>query len=200
ADNILPSHTTGVFTARQPMEVLAGVDQTFNVKMYMANCAAALVIDPRGNNAKSVKVYATGFATDFDVQDSTFVFPTQSPLIVAEPVTTADDGVYSFCSVNFPSREPANAAASSRVVIETTDPFVADDSTEELWQFQVFVTNQDDTITASTLSVRRPLRAGQLTIIKAYLTDDGAVYTDDHTVGVSVTLDWNKGGSYNVIT
>ena len=34
---VIGSHTTGLFTARQPMEVLEGVDQTFNVRLYMAN-------------------------------------------------------------------------------------------------------------------------------------------------------------------
>lgn len=36
-DSPIASHTTGLFTARLPMEVLSGVSQTFNVKLYMAN-------------------------------------------------------------------------------------------------------------------------------------------------------------------
>ena len=42
AADTINSHTTGVFTARQPMEVLEGIDQSFNVHLYMANCAASL--------------------------------------------------------------------------------------------------------------------------------------------------------------
>ena len=43
----IDSHCTGLFTARQPMKVLENVDQTFHVKLYMANCAAALVMISR---------------------------------------------------------------------------------------------------------------------------------------------------------
>ena len=33
-------------------------------------------------------------------------------------------------------------------------------------------------------------------IIKGWITDDGVVHTSDQTVGVSVTLDWQEGGTY----
>ena len=199
-NNTLPSHTTGLFTARQPMDVIAGVDQTFNVKLYMANCASALVIDPRGHQAQDIKVYATGFATEFNINDSIYTYRDNSPLIQAEPVTAAADGAYSFCAVSFPSPEPATLAAATRVVIETTDPFTSGEAADKLWEFRVYVTNADGTVTESILNVRKPLRAGQLTIIKAYLAGDGSVRTDDQTIGVSVTLDWNDGGSHDVLT
>ena len=64
----IDSHTTGIFTARQPMEVLEGIDQNFNVHLYMANCAATLVIDPRGHGQlDKIRVYSTGFATGFNI-------------------------------------------------------------------------------------------------------------------------------------
>ena len=54
----IDSHTTGIFTARQPMEVLEGVNQDFNVRLYMANCSATLVIDPRGHGQlDGIRVY-----------------------------------------------------------------------------------------------------------------------------------------------
>ena len=63
ARDTIDSHGTGVFTARQPMEVLEGIDQNFNVHLYMANCAATLVIDPRGHgNLDKIRVFSTGFA------------------------------------------------------------------------------------------------------------------------------------------
>ena len=49
----IPSHTTGLFTARQPMNVLEGVSQQFNVRLYMANCAAALIVDTQGARCQS---------------------------------------------------------------------------------------------------------------------------------------------------
>lgn len=59
----IPSHTTGLFTARLPMNVLEGVDQQFSVRLYMANCATALVIDDQGYDTSGLRVFATGFAT-----------------------------------------------------------------------------------------------------------------------------------------
>lgn len=193
ADNILPSHTTGLFTARQPMEVVSGKDQTFNVKLYMANCATALVVEPRNHQVKDIKVYTTGFATSFNLKDSTYVFGANAPLIKAETVTTPEAGSWSFCSVNFPSQDP-----SSRVVIETEDPFVAEEEAEKIWEFQVLVTNLDGSVTKTVLGIRRPLRAGQLMIIKGFIDDDGAVRSTDETVGISVMLNWNEGGHHEV--
>ena len=62
----IDSQTTGLFTARQLMEMIEGINQTFNVKLYMANCAAALVMDPQGHSTDGIKVYSTGFATAFN--------------------------------------------------------------------------------------------------------------------------------------
>lgn len=193
SDNILPSHTTGLFTARQPMEVVSNQDQTFNVKLYMANCAAALVLEPRNHQTKDIQVYTTGFATSFNVKDSTYVYGASSPLIKAETVTTPEIGHWSFCSVNFPSKDP-----SSRVVIETVSPFIAGEADEKIWEFQVLVTNDDNTVTKTVLGIRKPLRAGQLMIIKGFIDDDGAVRSYDNTVGVSVMLDWSEGEHHDV--
>lgn len=178
------SHTTGLFTARQPMEVLEGVDQTFNVHLYMANSAATLVLDPKGQDYKDIKVYATGFATAFNISDSTYVYTDSAPLVVAQPVAT-DNDLLCFCSVNFPSRD-ATPASSRRAAANPT-----------LWQFKVYLTKADGKVTETVLDIQEPLKAGDLKIIKGELDDDGAVRPYDSTVGVSVTLDWNDGGTYN---
>jgi hypothetical protein len=47
------------------------------------------------------------------------------------------------------------------------------------------------------LDIQEPLKAGDLKVIKGELDDDCAVRPYDSTVGVSVTLDWNDGGTYN---
>ena len=143
---ILPSHTTGLFTARQPMEVLEGVDQTFNVRLYMANSAATLVLNPKGQTFTDIKVYTTGFANDFLIKDSTYVYESTSTLIEAD---------------------------------------------------KVYLTKADGKVTETVLDIQEPLKAGDLKIIKGELDDDGAVRPYDSTVGVSVTLDWNNGGTYN---
>ena len=191
----ISSHTTGLFTARQPMEVLSGVDQTFNVHLYMANCAAGLVIDPRNEDIKDIKVYSTGFASQFNINDSTFVFSPQSPIVRTDVVKAEDTNELCYCSVTFPSKEPS---IPTRSVIETTEPFVSPYAEDALWQFRAYVTKKDGSVTQTILGIHRPLRAGQLMIIKGHLTSDGAVETHDPTVGVSVTLDWSPGHSETV--
>ena len=150
-----------------------------------------LVIEPRNHQVKDIKVYTTGFATGFNIKDSTYVFGANTTLIKAETVTTPEVGDWSFCSVNFPSQDPA-----SRVVIETEDPFVANEEAEKIWEFQVLITNNDGSVTRTVLGIRRPLRAGQLMIIKGFIDDDGSVRPLDSKVGVSVTLNWNEGMSF----
>ena len=176
--NALDSHTTGLFTARQPMEVLSGVSQVFNVRLYMANSAVALVLDTKGHQYTDLKVYATGFATQFNISDSVYVYPEASPLIRANKVDTGND-LLCYCSVNFPSLDAAPAG------------------TDTIWQLKVYLTNLDGSITETTLDVKEPLKAGDLRIIKGELDDEGAVRPYGSTVGASVQLDWNSGGSYD---
>jgi hypothetical protein len=182
---ILPSHTTGVFTARQPMEVLENVDQTFNVHLYMANSAATLVLDTKGHVYSDLKVYATGFADAFYVRDSTYVFTDNHPLVIADRVAT-DSKLLCFCSVNFPSRDAMPPSAMRRAK-----------GTTSLWQFKVYLTKTDGSITETILDIDEPLKAGDLKIIKGELDDEGAVRPYNSTVGVSVTLNWNNAGNYD---
>ena len=183
---ILPSHTTGLFTARQPMEVLSGVDQTFNVHLYMANCATALVLDPKGQAYTDLKVYTTGFANTFFIRDSTYVFADTSPLVIAERVAT-DNELLCFCSVNFPSQDAIPAATKSR-----------GEGNPTLWQFKVYLTKTGGSITETILDIDEPLKAGDLRIIKGELDDEGAVRPYNSAVGVSVTLNWNSNGEYDI--
>ena len=181
-EGVISSHTTGLFTARLPMEVLEGVDQTFNVRLYMANSAVALVIDPKGHSFSNMKAYATGFAQAFYINDSTYVYTDNPPLVVAQQLETEND-LLCFCSVNFPSRDATGDAARAG-------------EAPSLWQFKVYLTKTDGTVTETVLDISEPLKAGDLKIIKGELDDEGSVRPYDSTVGVSVTLDWNNGGEY----
>lgn len=188
----IDSHTTGLFTARQQMDVLEGIDQTFNVHLYMANCAAALVIDPQGHDDYQTKMYSTGFATRFSIRDSSFVFAPKAPIVRADRVDDNGSGLLAFCSVNFPSKEPL------RTVIETEEPFIAQEGENSLWEFRVYVTLPDGKVTETILSFKEPLRAGQLKILRARMQNDGSVSTTASEVGVSVTLDWKEGGHHDI--
>ena len=175
----LDSHNTGLFTARQSMEVLSGVDQIFNVRLFMANSAVALVLDTKGHSYTDMKVYGTGFASQFNIKDSVYVFPTESPLIKATKVDTGND-LLCYCSVNFPSHDEMTRADE-----------------ETLWQLKVYITNTDGSTTESVLDIKEPLKAGDLRIIKGDIDDQGGVRPYDSTVGVSVMLDWNEGSTYD---
>lgn len=185
------SHTTGLFTARQPMNVLAGVNQRFNVRLYMANCAAALVLDPRNlQQMDGVRVYSTGFATGFSICDSAFQYVQHPPIVRTAELIGGKSGQRCYCSVNFPSRR---AVGNTRTVIETLEPFIAKPGEDARWEFRVYVPQPDGTITETILRIKEPLSAGQLKIIKCWIGEHGAVVTKNSEVSTSVTLDWKEG-------
>ena len=190
----IDSHTTGLFTARQPMEVLGNVSQSFDVRLYMANCAAALVLDPKGyGTADQIRVYSTGFATGFNICDSTYQYSAQPPIVRTIPIAVKGEATRAFCSVTFPSPEIRKPAGETRTIIETTEPFIAKAGEEALWEYRVYVPLPDGSITETILRIKEPLRAGQLKIIKCWLDEHGGVVTLNSEVSTSVTLDWKEG-------
>ena len=197
----IDSHNTGIFTARQLMEMIEGIDQTFNVKLYMANCSAMLVVDPQEHDISKMSVYATGFATAFYIADSVYEYKTPAPMIRTKRMDPDENGCVGFVSVNFPSREPSTpsseAISTTRTIIETTEPFIAQPGDEVLWEFHIFLPQADGTTTKTVLGIKEPLRAGQLKIIRARIGENGQVESETPNVGVSVTLDWKPGGTYN---
>ena len=164
----LPTHKSGVFSARAHMDIKEGEDQQFKVNLYMANCATALVLDTLGSNVKDIRVYAAGFATAFDVADSVYRFQ-HTPVIKAD--------------INFPSRGPVTKA---------------DDNEVTYWEYRVYCTIPDGTITETKLSIRHPLPSATLDILKAKVYGNGALEPGDHTVGVDVNIDWKPGMDHEV--
>lgn len=179
------THNTGLFTARLPMDVLEGIDQTFDVSLYMANCATALVVDTLGSGIKDLKVYMQGFATDFNICDSTYRFRFSS-IVRTDKLELDKPGGMCFASVNYPSRD----TRPTKTVIETEDPFISQDAAKSLWQIHVHSTLKDGTVTQTKLGIIKPLRAGQLKVYKVKALDTGAVHPDDPDIAVSVALDW----------
>ena len=203
AGDTIESHNTGIFTARQYMEMIEGIDQTFNVKLYMANCSAMLAVDPQGHDISRMQVFSTGFATAFHIADSVYEYTKPAPMIRTKRLEPDENGYVGFVSVNFPSPEPSAPQpaqamdGSTRSVIETTDPFIAQPGEEVLWEFHIFLRQDDGTITKTVLGIKEPLRAGQFKIVKVSIGENGQVEPESPTVGVSVTLDWKPGGTYN---
>ena len=176
--DIVPSQTAAIYTGCVDMDVKEGDQQKYHVDLYMVNSVTALVIDNAlGVEVKDIQVYATGFATGFNVNDSTYTFVDNPPLVQAQSVDTGLDDMLCFCTVNFPSRDKA-------------------EGDEPLWQYVVYVTLADGSVTKSVLTVKEPLGAGDLKVVTAHLQPDGSLQPDSALVGVSITLEWKQGGTY----
>lgn len=191
----LDSQKTGLYAARVPMDVVLGEDKHFDVRMHMVNCASSLVLDTLGSRVKDVKVFVSGFASEFDICDSLYRFR-NNPVIRTEIVPVDQPGHMCFAAVHFPSRE----APETRSVVETTDPFVSDDEDFgfTLWTITVYVYLHDGSITQNILSVSNPIRPGQFRIIKGKLFLDGSVDPMNAQVGVLVSPQWKEGGQHIV--
>ena len=184
----IDSHTAGLFTARAPMYMVEGIDQSFFVRLYMANCAACLVIDTRGHDTSGMQVFSTGFATGFSICDSVYHFAARPPMVRTHRMDTSLKNRVAFCSVNFPSKQGA-----TRSVIETTEPFVTKNARESLWEFCVVVPQKDGKLTRTLVHVWQPLMPGQFKIVRVWLNADGSLSTDASEVSTSVQLDWKEG-------
>ncbi len=184
----VPCHAAGLFTAREDLIInQETADQHFDVTLYMANSATALVVDTLGSGVRSIRAYAEGFATGLNLCDSTYVFD-YSPVVRAETLPLENPGYYCFTTVNFPSRDS----------LTTTTKADTDDSDPEksLWRYYVYTEMPDGTVTLTILGIHSPLEAGHLKIIEAKVQENGSVQPGDATIGVSVVLDWQDG--YNV--
>ena len=89
---------------------------------------------------------------------------------------------------------------TARALTQTDAPFNYNDSGEDLWQYECYVTMADATVTKTTLTIRHPLRGGQLKVLRGHIDDQGVIRLYDTTVGVDVDLKWQSGGTYNPIT
>ena len=200
------SHRTGLFTARLPMDIIEGVDQQFDVHLFMANCATGLVLDTTAIRVKEIRVLATGFADSFSIADSVYHYR-PGVMVRAEKVEPEEESLereVCFTTVSFPTRDvmekPKNdeEEQETKVVIETDDFVEPEIDTEPVWELHVMVTLPDNTVTRSVLKVYKSVKAGQLMILKGRLRPDGGTQINDPNVGVSVSLDWKEGGSYVV--
>ncbi|MBR5904943.1 MAG: hypothetical protein IKZ51_00625 [Bacteroidales bacterium] len=190
--NIVKPHTTGLFTARKDLDVMNGVDQRFDVRLYMANSASGLVLDmEEAPVIKDMRAVVTGFADEFNISDSTYVF-NSSVDVETDLLETQDKGTRCYASVHFPSAEPVD----SKVIIQVDSD--QDVSKTPLWCWKVYVTLENDSVTESIVNVYTPLRAGHVKILRARVTKEGIVTTTDAHVGVSVTLDWSQGPEFPV--
>ena len=188
----IDSHETGIFTARQHMQVLGNQSQTFNVRLYMANSAAALVVDTTGYHIRNMRVYIDDLADGFLIRDSIYTYRRQTA-VRTFPVTvdqlnlaTRAENIENYrqvcyCGVGFPSRDK---------------PTVGDDG-KTYWRVRAYFTLDNGKTTENIFYIHEPLFAGNLKIIRCRLTADGVVEVLTPNIGASVTLDWKPGNEYN---
>lgn len=167
------SHATGLFTARQTIDVQANQDQDFLVPLYMANSAAAIVIDTTGYHVREIRTYISNVADGFAMNDSTYSYDSNNTVIRMNDVPVAGTKKVCHYGVCFPS------------------------SDEGKWQVHCYVTLDDGTVTENILTVNTPLQAGQLKIINVKLGNKGVFEIITSDVGATVTLNWKPGGTYN---
>ncbi len=169
------SHSIGVFSARLPMHIEEGKDQEFNVRLFMVNCASAIVADTLGTGIRDFRVFGTGFASDFAICDSTYHF--LHPVVVRSERVPLDT-TQRICHilVNLPSPEMVTTKASV--------------PGEGSWQLDAYVQNREGIWSHSRVGVSEPLRAGQFRLIKLKVDKDGSLAPSNSTVGVSVKTDW----------
>lgn len=189
----VPSHSTGIFSARLDMKVFDNTNQSFDTKLSMVNCASALVIDTsQAPELQEMEIVVADLASSFSISDSVYHFDA-SPLVLAKDLSVEGTPERCFSAVHFPSKDPE----PTKVIIDTDEPFVSEDSENALWRIIVHVKLPDGSTTQSILGIHQPLRPGQLKVIRARVQDSGAVSADDPTVSVSVALDWSQGWNFD---
>ena len=191
------AHTTGIFAARTRMDVVEGMDQTFDVELYMVNAATALILDlADAPDVKDLKVYLSGFADGFMLADSSYTFNSRQIVRTTLLPPQAGSTERCFTSIHFPSRD---VKPGSKMVIDIPDPDGGRSSEEILWFWTVDALMADNTVTHSVIGSYNPLHAAQLKVVKGVVHANGGVATKDHTVGASVALDWHDGMEIPVV-
>lgn len=195
AIDTLPTQRTGLFAVSREISVIDTADQRINLTLHMVTCALALVIDTTGVPTRGIRSHMTNTAEGMMLRDSLFnrdllkvvrleeITPTNSApanKVYKAPADDSSDIPYLLGCASFPTPDEAESDGS-------------------YYQVKVYVTLEDGSITETTLSVREPLQASQLKIIKAELKADGKVQPIGSTeMGVSVTLDWKSGGEHDI--
>ena len=183
-------HSTGLFSAREDMNVVGHTDMEFFVTLYMVNCASILVVRTDNVAYRDCQVYSSDFADGFLVDDSLFTHQS-NPVVHDFRVTQPPVEREVYYAVTFPScdtAEEAHALPGTRA-----DGQTGADEEERIWRKYIYVTLPNGDVTRTIVNVRQPLEAGQVMIIYAYMRPDGSIYSPNVEVSTSVSLKWKEG-------
>lgn len=185
----VPSIGHSLFCGWQYLSVGGGQNSYF-MPLYMQDCAAAWVIDPRTAPVAGYEAYVAGTAATFHCADSTFTYDAALRVRAAQVEGGGLTALYAACLPSPDSPAEAVAAPTGR------DDYA--ESAGAYWTTYLYVRLASGEVTKNVLYVKSPLRAGELKVLKVALNDRGEVVADEREVGVSVTLDWKPGGDFEV--
>lgn len=186
----VPSLSTGVFTARLPMEI-GDTSANFEVHLYMANSAVALVADTTiCDSLLSMSGTVIGSAISFAVRDSIYTYDDSRAIVLDDLPIKHQGGDH---GQKMRSAEEVNDTYACMVV----STFPTED--DKPWNVVVKTTMVGNRHTTTTLKLEEPLKAGTLRIIRVHVDEEGALQPDaGQEVGASVELDWKQGGEHEV--
>ena len=211
AQDTLPTQNTGIFAVEKQLEVLDSIDQKFELTLHMTNSALAIVIDTANVTVTGIRAYMTNTAHALLLRDSLY-FHNKPKTVVMEEIVASPRPSPKREEVNSPQRPNKYNPASSPMQVESDTVshafllggvgFPSPDTPDvdgTYYQAKLYVTLADGKTTETVLSIREPLHAGMLKVIKAELQGDGGVVpVRAPEVGASVTLDWKSGGEHNI--
>jgi hypothetical protein len=184
------SFSTGVFTAREHMEI-GDTSQNFDVRLYMATCAIAVVVDTtRCDSLVSMSGFMSGSAESFSVRDSVYTYSGKNRLLLEEvPIDEKPR--------KSPGKTPQIEHPSQYTCLGVSSFPTADDQS---WSITVTSTLTGNRRTKTTLTVAEPVQAGTLRLVRVHVRGDGGLEPDnnDQEVGVTVELDWKQGGEHEI--
>lgn len=185
----VPSLSRGLFCGWQYLSVGSG-QTSFFMPLYMQDCAAVWVIDPRTAPVAGYEAYVSGTASGFLCADSIFTYSSAQRVRTLQTAGGGLTAVYAGCLPSPDSPAAASAAPAGRGSYSEADG--------AYWTTYLYVRLASGEVTRNELYVRSPLRAGELKVLKVSLNDRGEAVADEREVGVSVTLDWKPGGDFDV--
>lgn len=187
----LKSMNTGVFSARMDMTVDDSSKQ-FNVYLYMVNAAVALVIDTTAcDSLVSLSGTLNNIACGFSMRDSAYRFDRACAFELENVPISRAAGAPAAQGRAKAADVPATTACLATVGMPSRD--------DEPWTLTVKATLIGNRYTTSKLTMNESLGAGELRIIRIRMNEDGSLMPVQHTeASVSITLDWQDGGSHEI--
>lgn len=184
-NDTVDSHSHAALAGTLDMNVANNANQDWEIDLYPADASVAVVMK-KNPKVTRIRVFLADLATSFTPNDSTWHWEHNS-LVRTDAVDITGTDSVAYCGVAFPSRMEAPG---------TIDPDVAA-AKGAVWRVVILSDLPNGTTTRSVLYMAKPLKAGDIRVIRIRVNDDGGVSTSDSNVGASVTLDWKSGGEYN---